>query len=128
MMSMNRRILSKFVLILTGHNFWNRHNWVVDKGRLEREEITPEEVSSPVCNLCWVETEVPPDSPDAGPHQTTEHLFSDCTRLAVVRNAVLKQHYGVSLHEVEGKDILKFIDHADLEVFPSDANLSELHE
>ena len=127
-MSMNRRILSKYILTVTGHNFWNRHNWIVDKGRLEREEITPEEVTSPVCDLCWVDTAVPPQSPDAGPHQSSEHLFADCARLAAARSSIFKMPYGVPLHEIEGKDILRFIDLAELEVFPTDTNLSELHE
>ena len=122
LMTENRRELSQYILILSGHGFWRRHNYLVDRERLRRGEIQEEELVPPYCDLCLEEM---PDPRVVGAEfdeylQTPFHLFTQCEALALVRLRVFGQAYGIRLDEIKKANILTFVREAGLSVFPKD--------
>ena len=53
--------------------------------------------------------------------QTTFHLFTQCEALATQRLQIFGQAFDKPLHTIKRTDILRFIRHAGLNVFPSDS-------
>merc|ERR1712110_89796 len=126
LLTSGRRALNELILIITGHNFWNRHNWLVDKERLRRREIEEEQLAPPYCDLCLsdrprVYTQMGLEAQGLGEYlQTTWHLFAECEALATTRFEVLGQCFGTQLATVKRRKILRYIRQAKLSVFPSD--------
>ena len=117
-MTENRMELSKMILIITGHNFWRRHNFLVDVEKWKRGAITKEELVPPFCDLCLT---VMPDafSTDCDEYlQTTQHLFSTCEALASARLRIFGKAFEVDLSTIEYRDIMNFIREANLDVLP----------
>merc|ERR1712029_1084838 len=119
-----RKILSKYILIFSGHNFWNRHEFKVTKQRFRRRHIPWKDVISPICNHCQDDTTITPEyeeGDDDRPLQTTEHIFTECEAFAALRSRVFYQPYGTPLHELKINSILRFIFLTKLDVLPADS-------
>ena len=122
----DRLCLSKYILLMTGHNFWNRHEWLVTRQRYRKGHIPWEQVVSPICDYCQTWTTIDPDykeGEDGRPTQTTEHIFSDCEGFASLRNEIFGEYCGTMLHEIPINKILKFIEAAGFkDLIPKDHN------
>ena len=119
----SRRCLSKYILIMSGHNFWNRHEYKVTFTRFQKGHIPWEKVVSPICNYCQDDTAIWPtykEGEDGRPIQTTEHIFSECEYFATQRAKAFGSYFGKPLNEIKYKNILKFIELAKLDVIPGD--------
>ena len=120
LLTLGRRALSEHILVFTGHNFWNRHNWLIDKARLKRGEIEEQDLTPPFCDLCLKEVPEVWTNDLVEYVQTTWHIFTECEALAVIRYRVFGHWYGMPLPEVRRQDVVKFLRQAQLSVFPSD--------
>ena len=70
-LSCNRRQWGKLVQFMTGHNFLNRHNYVVKLA----------EQRSPICNIC-----------DFGYIQDTAHIIGECPYFLGLRKDLFLEH------------------------------------
>ena len=118
---------------MTGHNFWNRHEFLVTRQRYRKGHIPWEQVVSPICDYCQTWTTITPDyeeGEDGRPVQTTDHIFSECEGFATLRFDLFGRHFGTYLHEIPINKILKFIDAAGFkDLIPKDKDeVKELSE
>ena len=121
-LSEKRAVLSEYIMVLTGHNFFKRHNFLVDSERVRRGTLPPESLDSPFCDLCCFRV---PDEASEWQHmdeylQTSFHLFTQCEALATVRLQLFGQAFDKPLHTIKRKNIIKFMRQAGLYVFPSE--------
>ena len=108
---------------MSGHNFWRRHNYIVNFTKYQRGLIPAEEVGNPYCDRCHVPVEVPlvpPLTPMEGvPIQTTGHLFAECGFYNSVRERVFGIPNALHIENIKKKDIFKFIALAGLKLYPT---------
>ena len=108
-------------MMITGHDFLKRHNWLVNRQKYLRGRILLENVGSPVCDLCQENTEdYPLDGRDPRPVQTIEHLFSDCEALALLRLRVFGTLYNVDTTTTKLQKAMDFLFMAGIELLPED--------
>ena len=69
----NRTSLGTMIQFLTGHDWLNRHKWLVDPSRLHKSSL-----NGPMCRLCGLEEETP------------QHLWSSCPELQQEREQIPK--------------------------------------
>ena len=118
-LTLERKELSKLILIFTGHNFWKRHDWLVNRELLHRGRISEDQLEPPYCNICLTPPIPRTWSRDMEEYlQTSHHIFSTCEGLAPYRKEVLGWWSDVPLHEIKRKNILKFVEVAGIQVFP----------
>ena len=118
-----RRILSKYILIFSGHNFWNRHQYLVTKKKYDQGKIEWNDVQSPICNYCQTVTEIDPDyreGEDGRPVQTSEHLFKYCEFFTRERLEIFGHLYLENLHQIKLPQILRFIEATGLDPLPEE--------
>ena len=101
-------------------NLRNRHNWLVDRERVRQGDLKPEELVPPYCDACLDEIPQQWDPNMEQFTQTTYHLFAECEAVATARLQTFGQAFGMPLHKIKRKDILKFIHKAKAKVLPTD--------
>ena len=116
----DRRRLSQYILILSGHNFWRRHNFLVDSRKAREGRLPVAMVVPPYCNLCMSEVPLCNSASNDDFLQTTWHLFASCEALATLRQEVFGEAYYKPLEEIKKSQILEFVRMAELNIFPPD--------
>ena len=114
----DRRRLSQYILILTGHNFWRRHTHLVETEKARKGLIPWEEVTPPYCDRCL---EVMPTGNSADLDdflQTSWHFYASCEALAPLRLEMFGEAYYKPLEEIDRKVILEFARRGSLHILP----------
>ena len=114
----NREVLSMHILVISGHNFWRRQNFLVDSERVRRGKLKEDQLVPPFCDLCLHTMPQVGDASYDDFLQTTHHLFSECEALVTQRREVLGDAFNVDLSKVKKQNILKFVRAANLSIFP----------
>ena len=120
LMMEDRRRLSQYILIMTGHNFWRRQNFLVDSQKARRGQMPVAQVVPPYCNLCMTEMPLVQSASNDDFLQTTWHLYASCEALATLRQDVFGEAYYKPLEEIKKSQILEFARMANLSIFPPD--------
>ena len=118
-----RRILSKYVLIFSGHNFYNRHQYLVTRKEWEQGKRSWADVQTPICNYCQTNTEIDPnykEGEDGRPTQTTEHLFTECESFVWERLQIFGELYPKELHKIKLSQILAYVERTGINPLPEE--------
>ena len=117
-----RTNLAKYILVMTGHNHWRRHNYLIAYSQYQRRKIAVDEVGNPYCDFCHdpgIRPLVPPLRPLEGvPLQTSGHIVAECTKFNTVRQKVFGIPNAMPIEQIKKKDILRFFAEADLKILP----------
>ena len=117
-----RTNLSKYILIMSGHNFWRRHEYIVRYRKYTRGLLTMEQVGNPYCDLCHDPVGVslvPPLAPlEDVPLQTTGHIVAECTAFNPIRERIFGIPFAMPIDKINKSDILRFMAAAKLRVLP----------
>ena len=120
---LERRVnLSKYILVLTGHNYWRRHNYIISYMEYVKGLIPAEQVGNPYCDLCHEPGEaplVPPLAPLKGvPLQTSGHLVAECGYFNSIRQKIFGMPNAIPIEWIQKKDILRFFSEARFTILP----------
>ena len=94
----SRVMFSKKVHVITGHGFFNDHEYTVNPS---------DDGPGPLCDRC-----------DADVRQTAKHIFQECDAFAHLRLLVFKDPYPRDFSEITDAQLTRFIDEINIQWFP----------
>ena len=94
----SRIMFSKKVHVITGHGFFNDHEYTVNPS---------DDGPGPLCDRC-----------DADVRQTAKHIFQECDAFAHLRLLVFKDPYPRDFSEITDAQLTRFIDEINIQWFP----------
>ena len=109
-----RSVLSKIILVISGHNFLNYHRNIIDNNLLKYGVIEESEVQSAKCDLCYL----PGQTEDSRPVQSSIHIFGSCEkfmdcRLRLFGDYEVELPFSLTLNQIN-----KFLWETGLEILP----------
>ena len=110
----DRTLLSKLILIITGHNFFNYHRNIIDNNLCQLGIISEDEVQSAKCDFCHIRGQRESDRPV----QTSIHIFGECEAFATTRHSVLEDAFPDLPFNFSKHQITQFLWATRLEILP----------
>ena len=95
-----RILFSKVIQVITGHNFWRYHEYLVHQK--DDPDLTPE------CDKCH----------QTGSRQSTFHIFAKCPAFMLERHEVFERPFLVDLEDITLDQLKRFLSEINMEVFP----------